>query len=142
MSDFEPRDANYVDRVRKSFASQAVMQTFGIRILDLGPGWIELGIEARPELTQQDGYLHAGVVATALDSACGYAAYSLMPSGVRVLTSEYKITLLRPVIGDAFVARGSVIKPGRTLTVSQAELAMPDGGPPLAIMTGTLVSVE
>ena len=128
----------YEDRVRSSFAAQGAMGAFGIEIVGLGPGWIDLSLRHSPDLTQQDGFIHAGVIATAMDSACGYAAYSLVPPGVRVLTSEYKINLLRPASGSEFVARGVVIKPGRTLTVSQSVLTRPGEDKPLAIMTGTI----
>lgn len=138
---FEPADPDYENKVRASFATQAVMATFGIEIVDLGPGWIELQFRPTPGFTQQDGFLHAGVIATVLDSACGYAAHSLTPPGTRVLTSEYKINLLRPAAGERFVARGGVIKPGRTLTVSQAQLIADGSEALLAVMTGTIVSI-
>ncbi len=125
--------------MRASFAQQAAMASLGIEMVGLGPGWIELAFEPPPGFTQQDGYVHAGVVATALDSACGYAAYSLSPPNTAVLTSEYKINLLRPAAGTSFVARGVVIKAGRTLTVSQGELRTNSDGPILAIMTGTIL---
>lgn len=115
------------------------MASLGIEISDLGPGWIDLRFEPPAGFTQQDGYVHAGVVATALDSACGYAAYSLTPPNTAVLTSEYKIHLLRPAAGAEFIARGRVIKAGRTLTVSQAELTVPESGTLVALMTGTIV---
>lgn len=139
MTTFSPLDPAYAKKVRASFAQQAAMTSLGIEISGLGPGWVELGFEPPPGFTQQDGYVHAGVVATALDSACGYAAYSLTPPNSAVLTSEYKINLLRPVAGSSFVARGVVIKAGRTLTVSQGELRANSDGPLLAIMTGTIV---
>ena len=128
----------YEERVRSSFALQGAMTSFGIEIVDLGPGWIDLSVRHSPAFTQQDGFVHAGVIATAMDSACGYAAYSLAHPGVRVLTSEYKINLLRPASGSEFLARGMVIKPGRTLTVSQSVLTRPGEDKPLAIMTGTI----
>lgn len=139
MTTFSPLDPAYIEKVHSSFARQAAMANLGIEIVELGPGWIELGFEPPPGFTQQDGYVHAGVVATALDSACGYAAYSLAPPHTAVLTSEYKINLLRPVAGDSFLARGAVIKAGRTLTVCQGELRVKRDGPLLAIMTGTIV---
>ncbi len=138
-ADFEPQDPAFDSKVRTSFARQAAMASLGIEIGDLGPGWIELQFRPPPGFTQQDGYVHAGVVAAALDSACGYAAYSLTPPGTDVLTSEYKINLLRPVGGDSFLARGFVIKPGRTLTICQGELRSEPNGPLLAVMTGTII---
>ena len=116
------------------------MATFGIGIVDVGPGWVEFEFEPPPGLTQQDGYLHAGVTATALDSACGYAAMSLTQPGTRVLTSGYKIDLLRPAAADRYVARGWVVKPGKRVSVSSAEL-WSDAGKQIAIMTGTIVNL-
>lgn len=116
------------------------MATFGIEIADLGPGWIEFTFAPPVGFTQQDGFLHAGVVATALDSACGYAAMSLAAPDDRVLTTGYKIDLLRPANSDRYRARGWVVKPGRKLTVASAEL-LGSHGKPVAIMTGTIMVV-
>ncbi len=139
MSGFEPVDPNFESRVRASFAKQSAMASLGIVIDGIGPGWVDLGFAVPPGFTQQAGFVHAGVVAAALDSACGYAAYTLAAAETDVVTSEYKINLLRPAVGKAFIARGWVVKPGKTLTVSQGELTAGEGGPALAIMTGTIV---
>ena len=122
MSRFEPLDPDYAARVRASFARQAFMSTLGVEILHLAPGEVDLGLLHRPELTQQHGYFHGGVTATIADSAAGYAALSLYPKGTGVLTTEFKINFLRPAEGDRLLARGRVIKPGRTLTVCQSDI--------------------
>ena len=142
MTAYEPADPNFESRVRASFAAQSAMTSLGIRIDGLGPGWVDLCFSVPAGFTQQAGFVHAGVVAAALDSACGYAAYTLAGADTDVVTSEYKINLLRPAVGTAFIARGWVVRPGSTLTVSQGELTAHEGGPPLAIMTGTIVHVR
>lgn len=142
MTEFTAADPEFESRVRDSFAEQSAMASLGISIAALGPGWVDLAFSTPYGFTQQAGFVHAGVIATALDSACGYAAYTLAAADTDVVTSEYKINLLRPAVGNSFVARGRVIRPGSTLTVSQGELSARDGGPPLAIMTGTIVHVR
>lgn len=122
MSRFEPLDPDYAVRVRASFARQAFMSTLGVEILHLAPGEVDLGLLHRPDLTQQHGYFHGGVTATIADSAAGYAALSLYPIGTGVLTTEFKINFLRPAEGGRLLARGRVIKPGRTLTVCQSDI--------------------
>ncbi|MDT5270560.1 MAG: hypothetical protein QOH49_2746 [Acidobacteriota bacterium] len=117
MADFEPRDAGYEQRVRESFARQRAMETFGARLLRVGPGEVEIGLEFREELTQQDGYLHAGIVAALVDTACGYAALSLTEPGAEVLSVEFKLNLLSPAAGQSFIARARVVRSGRNLTV-------------------------
>lgn len=98
------------------------MKLIGAEIVRIEPGIVEIALPYRSELTQQNGYLHAGIVTTIGDSACGYAAYSLMPAGSEVLSVEFKVNLLRPAKGDTFVARAEVIKPGKTLTVVKADV--------------------
>lgn len=122
MPTFEPLDPDFEARVRASFARQAFMRTLGVEILHLAPGEVDLGLTYRPDLTQQHGYFHAGATATIADSAAGYAALTLYPKGTGVLTTEFKINLLRPAQGNRLVARGRVIKPGRTLTVCQSDV--------------------
>jgi uncharacterized protein (TIGR00369 family) len=141
---FQPKDPNFAERVRASFARQRTMQTLGIEIARLQPGEIELRMSYRPEYTQQHGFMHAGIIATALDSACGYAAFSLMPAAAGVLTVEFKTNLLAPAKGDRFLFRAHVVKPGRTLTVCDARaLAVDDGAGErlVATMTGTLMAL-
>jgi uncharacterized protein (TIGR00369 family) len=140
----EPQDPRFEARVRASFARQRVMQTLGIEIADLRPGAIALTMSYAAAYTQQHGFLHAGIIATALDSACGYAAFSLMPAEAAVLTVEFKTNLLAPAKGERFVFRAHVVKPGRTLTVCDAQaFALGDAGEEklIATMTGTLMAV-
>lgn len=118
---FEPRDPNFAQRVRDSYERQRVMDHLGARLTRVEPGLVEIELTRRDELTQQHGFVHAGVVSTALDSACGYAAFSLMDAEAGVLTVEYKVNLLAPADGDLIVARGEVVRPGRTLTVCRGE---------------------
>jgi uncharacterized protein (TIGR00369 family) len=138
---FTPLDPDYEARVRASFGAQAMMATMGVAIRDLGPGWIDLEFPHREEFTQQHGFVHAGAVATAMDSACGYAGFSLMPADAAVLTAEYKINLLRPAKADRYLVSGEVVKPGRTLTVCRASALNPDSGDEIAVMTATLMAL-
>ena len=122
MSRYEPIDPDYESRVRASFARQAFMTTLGAEILHLAPGEVDIGLQHRPDLSQQHGFFHAGVTCTIGDTAAGYAALSLYPKGTGVLTTEFKVNLLRPAKGERLIARGRVIKPGRTLTVCQSDV--------------------
>jgi uncharacterized protein (TIGR00369 family) len=119
---FKPLDPDYEARVRASFDRQEFMATLGVMIEHLAPGEVDLALLHRPNLTQQHGYFDAGVTATLADSAAGYAALSLYPQGTGVLTTEFKINLLRPAEGQRLVARGRVIKPGRTLTICRSDV--------------------
>ena len=118
----QPRDPDWEARVRASFARQAFMTLIGAEIVRLGPGAVDIALLHRPDLTQQHGYFHAGTTTSIADSAAGYAALSLYPAGVGVLTTEFKINLLNPAAGARLLARGRVIKPGRTLTVCQSDV--------------------
>lgn len=118
----EARNPAFAEEVRKSFAEQSIMQVIGAELTRLEPGVVEISLPYRRDLTQQDGYLHAGIITTIADSAAGYAAYSLMPAGSGVLSVEFKVNLLRPAQGERFVARAEVIKPGKTLTVVRADV--------------------
>ncbi len=141
---FQPQDANFQERVRASFARQRVMQTLSIEIVRLEPGEIELTMPHDPAYTQQHGFTHAGIVTTGLDSACGYAAFSLMPADAAVLTVEFKTNLLAPAKGEQFLFRGQVVKAGRTLTICEAQaLALTAGARDrlIATMTGTLMAL-
>src|SRR6478609_2782638 len=119
---FEPSNPSFVAEVKDSFARQAVMTTIGAELVSVAPGAVQISLPYRADLTQQNGYLHAGIVTTIADSACGYAAYSLMPAGAGVLSVEFKVNLLRPAHGESFVARAEVIKAGRTLSVVRADV--------------------
>lgn len=140
--EFKPKDPAYEKRVLESFARQRAMESLGISISSLGPGWVELTLETRDAFTQQHGFVHAGVIATAMDSACGYAAFSLMPSDAAVLTTEYKINLLRPAQHAKYTVSGWVVKPGRTLNVCQARASADPEGEDVAMMTATVMTVE
>ncbi len=142
--EFTPKDPNFAERVRSSFARQQVMRTLRVEIAALHPGHIELTMPFASEFTQQHGFMHAGIIATVLDSACGYAAFSLMPPEAAVLSVEFKTNLIAPAKGEQFVFRANVIKPGKTLTVCDARaFALDrDGNERLvATMTGTIMAV-
>src|SRR6266550_6726451 len=117
-----PLNQSFAADVARSFAQQPIMNLIGARLSLVEPGVIEITLPYRADLTQQHGYLHAGVVTTIADSAAGYAAYSLIPAGSDVLSVEFKVNLLRPAKGVGFVARAEVIKPGKTLTVVRADV--------------------
>ena len=138
---FDPSDPDFRSRVRTSFDGQAMMRTLGIELVDLGPGWVELGFDHDDAFTRQHGYTHAGAIATALDSACGYAALTLMPADSAVLTVEYKINLLRPAKAVRYRATATVVKSGRTLTVCNALATPADSADAIAVMTGTLMAL-
>jgi uncharacterized protein (TIGR00369 family) len=118
----EARNPAFAEEVRKSFAEQSIMQVISAELTRVEPGMVEISLPYRRDLTQQDGYLHAGIITTIADSAAGYAAYSLMPAGSGVLSVEFKVNLLRPAQGERFVARAEVIKPGKNLTVVRADV--------------------
>jgi uncharacterized protein (TIGR00369 family) len=140
---FEPKDADYAARVRASFERQDAMKTIGATLAAVEPGRVVIELPWAQALTQQHGFLHAGMVATGLDSACGYAGFSLMPGDAAVLTIEYKINLLAPAQGQRFRMEGVVIKPGRTVTVTEGKAwAIRDGREKLiATMSCTLMAV-
>lgn len=117
-----PPDPNYAARVRASFDRQALMATIGATLDDVKPGAVTIRLPFREDLTQQHGFLHAGAVASVADSACGYAALSLMPADAGVLSIEFKINMLSPAKGDAIVARGEVIRAGRKIMVCRADV--------------------
>jgi uncharacterized protein (TIGR00369 family) len=140
---FEPRDPDFAARVRASFERQDAMNTIGATLASVEPGRVTIELPWAKPLTQQHGFLHAGMVATALDSACGYAAFSLMSVDAAVLTIEYKINLLAPAKGQRFRMVGEVLKPGRTITVAQGEAWAVDEGRDklVATMNATLMAV-
>jgi uncharacterized protein (TIGR00369 family) len=140
---YQAQDSNFRDRVRDSFARQRVMATLGIEMTHLDAGEVHLTMPPNPAYTQQHGFMHAGIITTALDSACGYAAFTLMPADVAILTVEFKTSLLAPAKGERFLFRGRVVKPGRTLTFCEAEALALEGSREklIATMTGTLMAV-
>jgi uncharacterized protein (TIGR00369 family) len=144
VSEHVPPDANYEARVRASFERQQFMHTLGARLARVAPGEVEVELPAREALVQQHGFLHAGALATVADSACGYAALSLMPAGAAVLSVEFKINLLAPAAGDRVLARGRVLRAGRTITVCWCEVTAYDGANErlVATMVGTMMTVR
>ena len=145
---FVPKDPLFAERVRASFARQRAMHTLGVEITRLAAGEIELAMPYEASFTQQHGFVHAGIMATVLDSACGYAAFSLMPAEAAVLTVEFKTNLLAPAKGERFLFRAQVVKPGRTLTVCEGRaFALENGAQTgsqerlVASMSGTLVAL-
>jgi uncharacterized protein (TIGR00369 family) len=142
-SRFEPADPGFAERVRASFQRQQAMHTIGATLAAVEPGRVVIEMPWAAPLTQQHGFLHAGMVATALDSACGYAGSSLMPADAGVLTIEFKINLLAPAEGERFRMEGVVIKPGRTITVAEGRaFAISARGEKLvATMNATLMAV-
>ncbi len=121
MTEFQAQDPDFEARVRNSAARQQVLDSLGALLESVSPGRVVIGMPYSERFTQQNGYLHAGIVTTIMDSACGYAAFSLMPADAGVLSVEFKVNLLRPAAGDHFTAEGKVIKAGRTLTVCRGD---------------------
>jgi len=114
-------ETDYKDRVRESFTQQRVMQLIGANLALVEPGIVEIELPFREDITQQDGFVHAGIITTVLDSACGYAAYTLMPEGSSVLSVEFKVNLLAPAKADVIRVRAEVKRAGKTLTVCTAD---------------------
>jgi uncharacterized protein (TIGR00369 family) len=143
MPRFEPKNPDYLRIATDTFERQHAMRTLGISIARLEPGEVELAMAYSPELTQQNGFVHAGIITAGLDSACGIAAFTLMPTGSDILTVEFKTNLLAPARGKRFAFRATVVKPGRTLTVCEGRAyAEHDGIETLiATMTGTLMAL-
>lgn len=132
---FIPKNSEFEAVVRESFGRQSFMATLGASIARLVPGEVDLRLPYSSALCQQNGYLHAGAIASVADSANGYAAYSLAPADTDVLAVEFKINLLAPARGSDFVARGRVLRPGRTLTVCLAEVFAQHGAEETLIAT-------
>ena len=144
MPTFEAQDPAFEARVRDSFARQKVMATIGACLTKVSPGAVEIELPFRDDLTQQHGFLHAGIVTAIVDSACGYAAMTLMPVDATVLTIEYKVNFVSPAVGKRMIARGHVTKPGRTVTVCAGDVfALSDGDEKLvATMLATMMTVR
>ena len=140
---FSPRNPDYQERVRESFQRQGAMHLIGARLTRVAPGECEIQLPFRDDLGQQHGFFHGGILSTIADSAAGYAGFSLMPRDASVLTIEFKTNFLAPAAGELLIARGRVVKPGRTLTVAEAHTyAVDDGKETLvATLTGTLMVV-
>ena len=119
---FIPAFAGYEARVRESFARQGAMKLIGAAISEVAPGYCAIAVAPRPELSQQHGYVHAGIVSAIVDSAGGYAGFTLFPEDASVLTVEFKLNLVAPAKGERIVAEGFVVKPGRTLCITRGEV--------------------
>ena len=122
MPQFQPRDPNYAERVRASFGLQQAMSLIGAEMALVEPGYVEIHLPHKAEITQQHGFIHGGVVGMIADSAAGYAANTLTAADTSVLTVEYKMNLVAPADGQRLVARGEVVRPGRTLIVTRADV--------------------
>jgi uncharacterized protein (TIGR00369 family) len=144
MKSFVPIDPDFETRVRLGFSRQQLMTSLGAEMTKVAPGEVHIQMPFNPAWTQQNGFIHAGIVTSIVDSACGYAAYTLMPAGSGVLTVEYKVNFLSPAKGERFVGIGRVIKPGRTLTVCAGEvLAYEKSGEKLiATMQATMMTLQ
>jgi len=140
-----PQDPDFERRCRDSFARQAVMATLGIGLVEVGAGRVVVAMAHRSDLTQQHGFVHAGIVSTALDTACGYAAFTLMPADASVLTIEFKVNLLAPARGPSMVFEATVTKPGRTISVVDARAFQSGPGDAerklFATMTATIMTI-
>jgi uncharacterized protein (TIGR00369 family) len=128
-------------RVRASFARQAMMATLGADLVSVERGQVELALRKDPRFTQQHGFVHAGAVAAVLDSACGYAAFSVMPPEAAVLTASYTINLLAPAAGERFRMTGTVVRAGRILVVCRGDAFTEDATAPFAVMQATLTAL-
>jgi uncharacterized protein (TIGR00369 family) len=132
------------DRVRSSFAKQGLMATLGATLVKVAPGRVEIALKPMPAITQQHGFVHAGAVSAIADSAAGYATMSLLPLDTSVLTTEFKINLIAPATGDRIVARGEVVKAGRTLTIAQTRVVAVTGDTEklVALLVATMMAIR
>ena len=139
-----PQDPDFRTRVQASFDKQGFMRTLGATIVDIRPGAVDVAMSPSAAILQQHGFVHAGAVSAIADTAAGYAALSLMPPGAGVLTTEFKINLLAPGAGERLIARGRVVKAGRTLTLAQSEVFAQAAGTErlVALLTATLMTIE
>lgn len=144
MPRFEPRNPDYRKVATATFDRQQAMRTLGISIARLEAGEVDLSMPYCRDWTQQNGFVHAGIITAGLDNACGIAAFTLMPAGSDILTVEFKTNLLAPAKGERFTFRATVVKPGRTLTVCEARAFAENRGVEslVATMTGTLMALQ
>src|SRR5438105_9927502 len=144
MPAFAVQDADFEASVRRSFDSLTLMRTVGARLQNVAPGQVEIDLPFRDDLTQHHGYVAAAVLTAIVDVACGYAAMTLMPAGASVLTVEYKVNFLSPAQGERMLARGRVIRPGRTVTVCAGDVLAVTGGKEklVATMLATMATVS
>jgi len=141
----QPRNPAFAEEIKQSFTKQTIMGLIGAELSRVEPGMIEITLPYRADLAQQHGYLHAGIVTTIADSACGYAAYSLMPPNSEVLSVEFKVNLMRPAKGEKFLAVAEVVKAGKTLTVVRADVFGVDHDEQrelVATMLGTMICLS
>ena len=138
---FVAKDPAYASRVRASFARQGAMKLIGAELAELAPGYCSISLAPRPETSQQHGYVHAGIIAALIDTAGGYAGFTLFPADSSVLTVEFKLNLLAPAEGERLVAEGFVVRPGRTLAITRGEVHAEKGGKRtlVALMQQTLM---
>ena len=141
VATFIPVHAGFEARVRGSFARQGAMKLIGAELLEVAPGYCAIAINPRPEVAQQHGYVHAGVISMIVDTAGGYAGFTLFPAESSVLTVEFKVNLLAPAEGERLIAEGFVVKPGRTLVITRGEVHAERGGTRtlVALMQQTLI---
>lgn len=144
MSNFHATDPKFESRVRESFSRQLLLQTLGAVLNKVEPGIVVIELANRPEVTQQHGFIHAGAIASVLDSACGYAAFSLMPADAAVLSVEFKVNLLAPARGEKLIATAEVKRAGRTITVCTADAHAEENGERklVATMLATMMCVR
>jgi uncharacterized protein (TIGR00369 family) len=139
-----PKDPSFETRIRASFDKQGLMNTLGASLMRVAPGAVDIALSPGPAVSQQHGFVHAGAVAAIADTAAGYAALTLMPPGAGVLTTEFKINLVAPASGERILARGRIVRAGRTLTLAQSEVFSETAGQAklVALLTATLMTVE
>lgn len=143
-SAFNPPNPHFARRVAESFAQQAAMHSLGITLGEVAPGFVSLHMPFNAAFTQHNGFIHAGIITTALDSACGYAAFSLMPATADVLSIEFKTNLLSPAKASTFLIEANVVKAGRTITVCEGKAFSTGAGDArklIATMTATMIAV-
>ncbi len=144
MNAFEPQNSAFSEVIQDSFGQQGIMHTLGATMSCVKAGHIEISMPFDPRFTQQNGFLHAGIVSTLIDSACGFAALSLMPAGKGVLAVEFKVNFMRPAVGETFLASGTVLKPGQRITVTEGKLFAANSGQEkklIAAMQSTMMAV-
>jgi uncharacterized protein (TIGR00369 family) len=144
MTKHVPRDPDFQSRVRASFGRQRLMQTLGARLTRVAAGECEIEMPFHPDFSQQHGFLHAGALTSVVDSACGYAAFSLMAPGAAVLSVEFKVNLLAPAAGELLIARAGVVRSGRSLTIVAGDGYMRSGDEERHVFTmlATMMAVE
>lgn len=143
MNEPSVRDPDFESRVRESFSRQRAMETVGARLSRVAPGEVEITLPFREDLTQQHGYLHAGIATAIVDSACGYAALTLTAPGAEVVSVEFKMNLLAPAVGERMIARARVVRAGRNVTVCAGDLFAVTGETEkqVAVMLATMMTL-